>query len=133
MMSSPGMCSKPSSWSRRGDRRPPMPSAQLNQEPDPGPFLPIERQVDEGRNAHQIEARGREVTARDSDRLDGLVDSTGPDRMNLDAALTPDDSGNGPGYRDRLRGGSSLEHFYGRPTLARHADCALGVRARPNT
>jgi hypothetical protein len=52
-------------------------SAQLHQELDPGPFLPTDRQVDEGRDAHQIEARGREVTARDSDRLDGLVDSTG--------------------------------------------------------
>src|ERR1700730_17346899 len=98
MMSSPGMCSKPSSWSRRGDRRPPMPSAQLNQEPDPGPFLPIERQVDEGRNAHQIEARGREVTARDSNGIDGLVDRPGDDLKTLDAALTPHDSGNGPGY-----------------------------------
>src|ERR1700730_1239048 len=97
-----------------------MPSAQLDQESDPCPSLSIERQVDEGRDAHQVETGGREVTARDSDRLDGLVDSTGPDRTTLDAALTPDDSGDGPSYRDRLRGSSSLKHFYGRSALVRH-------------
>ena len=50
---------------------------------------PIERQVDEGRDAHQVEASGRDVTARDSDRLDGLVDGVSADRMNLYPALTP--------------------------------------------
>src|SRR5713226_965356 len=49
-------------------------SAHLHQESDPGPFLPIERQVDEGRNAYEVEARRRDITAGDSDRLDGLVD-----------------------------------------------------------
>ena len=66
-----------------------LPSAQLNHESDRGPFLPIERQVDEGRDAHQVEASGRDVTARDSDRLDGLVDGVSADRMNLYPALTP--------------------------------------------
>ena len=32
-------------------------SADLHQKPDPGPFLPIERQGDEGRGAYQVDAR----------------------------------------------------------------------------
>ena len=73
-------------------------SAHLHEKSDPGPFLSIECQVDKGRNAYQVEAGGRDVTARYSDRLDGLVDGGGPDSMNLDTLLTPDDSGDGPGY-----------------------------------
>ena len=59
-------------------------SAHLHQDSDPGPFLPIERQVDEGRNAYQVQAGWRHVTTGDSDRLDGLVDGGSPDRMNLE-------------------------------------------------
>ena len=55
-----------------------LPSAQLDQEYDPGPLLHIERQVDEGGDAHQVEASGRDVTARDSDCFDGLVDGARP-------------------------------------------------------
>src|SRR5579864_7381268 len=81
--------------------RPPVddtPSAHLHEESDPGPFLPIECQVDEGRDAYQVEAAGRDVTARDGDRLDGLVDGASPDGVNLDTLLTPDDSCDGPGH-----------------------------------
>src|SRR5215813_12004134 len=94
-----------------GKHRPPsgaLPSAHLDQESYPGPFLPIERQVDEGRYAHQVEASGRDVTARDSDRFDGLVDGASTDGMNLDPVLTPDDSGDGPGDQDRLGGGTNF-------------------------
>ncbi len=73
-------------------------SAHLHQESDPGPFLPIERQVDEARDEYQVEAGWRDVTARDSDCFDSLVDGAGPDGMNLDTLLTPDDSGDGPGH-----------------------------------
>src|SRR5215470_336994 len=97
-----------------------LPSAHLDQESYPGPFLPVERQVDEGRDAHQVEASGRDVTARDSDRLDGLVDGASPDRMNLDPALTPDDSGDSPGYQVRFGRGTNFEHLLGRPSLTRH-------------
>lgn len=61
-------------------------SAHLHQESDPGSFLSVERQVDEGRNAHQVEAPGQDVAARDGNRLDGLVDGGSPDRVNLDPA-----------------------------------------------
>src|SRR5229473_1203087 len=104
----------PTPWSRFRT------SAHLHQESDPGPFLAIERQVDEGRDAHQVEARGRNVAARDSDRLDGLVNSTSPNGMYLDMLLTPDDSCDGPGDRDRLGGGRNFEHLVRRPALARH-------------
>src|ERR1700693_576518 len=83
-------------------------SAHLHQECDPGPFLAIGRQVDEGRDAYKVEAHWRDVTAGDSDRFDGLVEGTGTDGMNLDTLLTPDDSGDGPGHRDRLGGGATL-------------------------
>ncbi len=96
-------------------------SAHLYEESDPGPLLPVECQVDEGRNAYQVKAGGRDVTARYSDRLDGLVDGAGPDGMNLDTLLTPDDSCDGAGHRDRLGGGSNFEHLTGRPTLTRHS------------
>src|SRR5712692_9252633 len=94
-------------------------SAHLNKESDPGPFLPIECQVDERRDAYQINAGGRDVTTRDGDRLDGLVDGASPDGMNLDALLTPDDSGDGPGHRDRLGVARNFEHLTG-PALAGH-------------
>src|SRR5712692_11709156 len=83
-------------------------SAHLHKQSDPGPFLPIECQVDERRDAYQVNAGGRDVTARNSDRLDGLVDGASPNGMNLYTLLTPDDSGDGPRHRDRLGGGS---HF----------------------
>lgn len=72
------------------------------------------------RDAYQVEADGRNVAARDSDRFDGLVDGASPDGMNLDTLLTPDDSGDGPGHRNRLGGGGNFEHLAGRPALARH-------------
>src|SRR5260370_1903515 len=95
-------------------------SAHLAQESDPGPCLPIERQVDEGRDAYKVESRWRHVTSGDSDRLDGLVDGGSPDRVNLDAALSPDDSRNGPGYQDRLGGGSNFEPAFGAPAPTPH-------------
>src|SRR6267143_716423 len=86
-------------------------SAHLHEESDPSPFLPIECQVDEGRDAYQVKAGGRDVTARDSDRLDGLVDGASPDGMNLDTLLASDDACDSPGHGDRLRGGSNFEHL----------------------
>ena len=65
-------------------------------------------------------ARGRDVAARDGYRFDGLVDGGGPNGMNLDAALSPDDSGDRPGNQDGLGGGSNFEHLFGCPGLARH-------------
>ena len=65
-------------------------------------------------------ARGRDVAARDGYRFDGLVDGAGPNGMNLDAALGPDDSGYGARNQDRLGGGSHFEHLFRRPWLARH-------------
>ena len=35
-----------------------LPPAHFHQESDPGPFLPVERQVNERRDAHQVEAGG---------------------------------------------------------------------------
>src|SRR5713226_3225699 len=94
-------------------------SAHLHEESDPGPFLPIECQVYERRDAYQVKAGGRDVTARDSDRLDGLVDGASPNGMNLDMLLTPDDAGDRPGDRNRLGGGSNFQHLARRPALAR--------------
>jgi hypothetical protein len=105
-------------------------SAHLHQKSDPGPFLAIGRQVDEGRDAYKVEAHWRDVTAGDSDRLDGLVDGAGPDGMNLDTLLTPDDSGDGPGHRDRPGGGSNFEQLAGRPALARHWESSEAVSSR---
>src|ERR1700694_2945120 len=44
-------------------------SAHLHQESDPGPFLPIECQVDEGRDAYQAEANWRDVPAGERYRV----------------------------------------------------------------
>ena len=44
-----------------------------------------------------VEVAVLKAHVRAGDRLDGLVDSPSPDRMNLDPALIPDDSGDGPG------------------------------------
>src|SRR5215471_17107530 len=92
----------------------------LDQEPDPGPVLSVERQVDECRNAHQVEACGQDVAARDGDRLDGLVDGGGPDRVNLNPALTPDDSRDSAGHQDRPGGSSNLEHLPGQLAFVWH-------------
>src|SRR5262245_1861909 len=106
--------------SPRSSDRGAIPSAYLHPAPHPGSLLSAERQVDEGRNAHQIEARGQDIAARDGDRLDGLVDGASPDCMNLDPAVTPDDSGDSPGYQDRLGGGRNFEHLFGRLAFVRH-------------
>src|SRR5215831_17318135 len=94
--------------------------AHLHQEPDPGPVLSVEREVDEGRDAHQVDAPGSDVAARNGNRLDGLVDGGSPDRVNLDPALTPENSGDSTGHQDRPGGASHLEHLPRHLAFLRH-------------
>jgi hypothetical protein len=89
------------------------PLTHFYQKPDASPFPPSNGQLDEGGDAYQVEARGRDVTARDRDRLNGLIDGASPDRMNLDAALTPDNSSDDSRHGDRFGGASHFEHLDG--------------------
>jgi hypothetical protein len=101
---------------------------QLHQESDPGSFLPIERQVDEGWDAYQVEALGRDVTTRDSDRLNGLVDGGSPDRMKFDTALSPDDSEMAPATKTGLEVAATLSTSFGRlpsPVIVRKSSSSL--------
>src|SRR2546430_17116676 len=87
------------------------PLSALHQQPDACPFLAVDRDVDEGGDADEVEPTGSHVAARDGDGLDRLVDRSGADRLDLDAPFAANDAGDGACHGDRLRGGRNLEHL----------------------
>src|SRR5579872_1147028 len=100
------------SGSPRVGRRRSVGSAALHQEAYSGPLFAVDGDVDEGRDAYEVETARSHVTARDGDRLDRLVDRSRSDRLHLDPALAADDSGDRARDVDRLGGGRNFEHLY---------------------
>src|SRR5207244_2149516 len=90
----------------------PQPSACFDEEADPGALLPVDGDVDEGRDPHQVDAAGGNVAARDGDGLDRLVDGPGADGLDLDLPLAADHPGDGAGDRHGLGGCGDLENFH---------------------
>src|SRR5438067_13803913 len=76
----------------------------LDQQTDPGPLLTVNGDVDERWDADQVEAAGRHVAARDGDRLDGLIDGAGADRLDFHPALTAYYAGDRARDGHRFRG-----------------------------
>src|SRR5581483_2125010 len=100
-LSQPG--SSGTRWSRCGMTG--FGSAALHEQADSGPLLTVDRDVDEGGYANEVEPAGRHVAAGDGDGLDGLVDGARADRLDLDAALASDHTGNRSCHGDWLGGG----------------------------
>src|SRR5207247_8561744 len=97
-----------------GERVPvaaPVPLSTLHEQTYAGPLLAVDRDVDERRDANEVEAAGRHVAARDGDRLYCLVDRAGTDGLNLDSAFASDHARDRSRDGDRLRGGRNLEHL----------------------
>ena len=76
-----------------------MSSAWFHNHFDRGARLAADDHAGKGRYADQINPERRQIAARDGDRFECLVGGTGPDRLNLDRALFPDDARNGAGDR----------------------------------
>src|SRR5207302_1416725 len=98
------------------------------EEADAGALLAVDRDVDEGGDADQVDAAGGDVAPGDGDRLDGLVDGSGADRLDLDLVRAPDDTGDRSGDGDRLGRCRDLEDFHGGgPPPARRCENAGAV------
>src|ERR671934_1949377 len=100
--------------SRRGTsgvrlRLPAAPSADLDQEPDPGPLLAVDGDVDERRYADDVDTARCDIATRYRDCLDRLVDRAGADRLDLDSGLASDHTGDGARDGDRFGRGRHLE------------------------
>src|SRR2546429_7979630 len=81
----------------------------LDQQTDPGPLLTVDGNVDERWDADQVEAAGRHVASRDGDRLDGLIDGAGADRLDFNPALTAYHAGDRARDGHRFRGRRNLQ------------------------
>src|SRR5919204_2172834 len=77
-------------------------SADLDQEPDPGPLLAIDRDVDEGRDADDVDTPGCDIASGDRNGLDRLVDRPGTDRLDLNPGLASDHTGDSARHGDRF-------------------------------
>src|SRR5436305_12263238 len=98
----------------------------LDQQTDPGPLLTVDGDVDERWNTDEVEAAGRHVTAGDGDRLDGLIDGAGADRLDFHPALTAYHAGDRARDRDRLGGGRHLQDLDGRARCPGYASSRAG-------
>ena len=75
--------------------------ADFDDQTDSGALLTVDGNVDERRNAHQVEPARRDIATRYGNGLDRLVDCPGADRLDLDLLLgthhTGDRAGDGDG------------------------------------
>ena len=67
--------------------------ARFDQEPNRGALFAVYLDVGERRNAREFNARRRNESARNRNRLDGLVKSTGSDCLDLGGTLLANDTG----------------------------------------
>src|SRR5690606_25648099 len=87
-------------------------SAGLHDELDGRARLAVDLDVGEGRNHHQVDAVGSDVTARDGEGLRSLVDGPRCDGLNLGRTLPPKRGGEGTGLGLRARGGGAPWHLH---------------------
>ena len=85
--------------------------AHFDHQADAGTLLTVNRYVDEGRDADEIESAGRHIAPCDGDRLDRLIDCPGPDRLHLYLVLGAHDTCNRAGDCDRLARCGDFEDF----------------------
>src|SRR5450759_806433 len=90
---------------------PALASAALHEQTDSGALLAVDRDVDEGRDADQVETAGGDVSTRDGNRLDRLVDGASPDGLDLHPALAADHACDGSSDGNRLGRGRNLQHL----------------------
>src|SRR5450759_942241 len=81
----------------------------LHEQADSGALLAVNRDVDEGRDTDQVEPARCDVSTRDGDRLDRLVDGSGPDRLDLHPTLAADHASDGSCDGNWLGRGRNLQ------------------------
>jgi hypothetical protein len=98
----------------------------LNHEPDGGSLFPVDVDVGKRRGADQINAARRYKAAGDSDGLDGLVQSTGTDGLNLNRSLLTDYANERAGNGIGIGLSGDLQNFHGASWAAMRAASMCG-------
>src|ERR1700674_5405398 len=84
----------------------------LHQQADSGALLAVDRDVDERRDADKVETAGCDISTRDGDRLDCLIDGSCTDGLDFHPALAADHAGDGSSDGHRLGGSRNFQHLY---------------------
>lgn len=102
-------------------------AAGFDEKLDRRPLFAVDLDVDKGGDTHQVDTRWCHVTPGDGDRLDGLIDRTGADSLQLTETPIPNRSGDGSGDTGWVGGRGYLEQRRRSGSGMNMGDCRGGL------